>query len=611
MEQIGRYAVERLLARGGMAEVYLGKAEGPGGFSKVVVIKRILPELAEDPAFVEMFLSEARLAATLSHPNVVQVFDFGEHGGQYFLAMEYIRGETLRAIGKTHVRLNKPLPAEWVVRAVIGVCEGLHYAHELCDEAGVSRNIVHRDVTPDNILISSGGIPKLLDFGIAKAATNVHRTAAGTVKGKYAYMSPELIRGEETGRQLDVYALGVTLYELLAQRRPFESPTELGLMKTILDGTARPLSELGFDAALAEIVGTAMHPTPEGRYADAHELQLALEDWLDASGKKVGATELAAVVAEVTRLRSGQSVTNLAPVKGTPVSGVGHTSEPKPGLPGEPGTPAPRPSSPGVRHGSQPKPVVLGTLLEEGLPLLDVTVARPFVPPDAPAPAARPPSRLALVASLGAGLGLLGIGGAFFLGSRSSAPAPVVIVQEVAPPPALVVAAPVTTPTPRRPEPAAATEPAAVAAAVVAPKQKSPESGPPAVKGDDGYLTLRTDPWCDVYLGNEKLGTTPLVRTPVPSGKLNLVLRNAHAGAVRKLSLTIEPGRELKQAVVMPQGTLTIDARPGTEVALDGQLLGATPLEPIDVVEGRHEVRLGGVTKVVKVKAGQTENLAP
>ena len=218
MGQIGRYSVDRLLARGGMAEVYLGKAEGPGGFSKVVVIKRILPELAEDPQFIEMFLSEARLAAQLSHPNVVQVFDFGEHQGQYFLAMEYVQGETLRNIIRVHQKLNTPLPPELAVRAVIGVCEGLNYAHELCDPAGVSRNIIHRDVTPDNVIVSAGGVPKLLDFGIAKANTAVHSTAAGTVKGKYAYMSPELIRGGQVGRQLDVYALGVTLYELLVLR---------------------------------------------------------------------------------------------------------------------------------------------------------------------------------------------------------------------------------------------------------------------------------------------------------------------------------------------------------------------------------------------------------
>jgi serine/threonine-protein kinase len=590
-----------------MAEVYLGHADGPGGFSKAVVIKRILPELAEDPAFVEMFLSEAKLAAQLSHPNVVQVFDFGEHAGQYYLAMEYIRGETLRTIGKMHLRLNKVLPAEWVVRAVIGVCEGLHYAHELCDEEGESRHIIHRDVTPDNILISSGGVPKLLDFGIAKAATNVHRTAAGTVKGKYAYMSPELIRGEDVGRQLDVYALGVTLYELLARKRPFESPTEMGLMKNILEGTAKPLHELGIDRDLSLITATAMAAQPEGRYADAHELQLALEEWLDNTGKKVGSAELAAVVAEVTRAKSGVSATGLPAVKGTPGSGIRHTSEPKPALLNPDGTPKPRASSPGVRHlGSEPKPVVMGTLLEAPPLPVDVTVARPYIPDASVAPAS---SRKGLFLAIGGAVLLLAIGaaGSHLLGGPSQPQ--VVVVQELAPPPAPL---PVPPPPPAKtvvtvqlPEPAPA--PVLVAAAA-AGKAKPVDS---AIKGEDGYLTLRTDPWCDVYLGNEKLGTTPLVRAPVPSGKLTLVLRNAKAGANRRLAVTVEPGLEAKQTLVMPQGSLEVEAKDGTEVALDGQPLGTTPLEPQDVVEGRHEIRLGGVTKVVKIRAGKTERVAP
>ena len=571
MAQIGRYNVERLLARGGMAEVYLGKAEGPGGFSKVVVIKRILPELAEDPQFIEMFLSEARLAAQLSHPNVVQVFDFGEHEGQYYLAMEYVRGETLRTLVRAHQKLGKSIPSEVAARAVIGVCEGLHYAHELVDEKGVSHNIVHRDVTPDNIIVSTAGVPKLLDFGIAKAATNVHSTAAGTVKGKYAYMAPELIRGEPAGRQLDVYALGVTLYELLSLKRPFESATELGLMKTILDGSAKPLTVAdGVDPQLAEIVALAMNPNPAGRYADAHEFQLALEDWLATSGKRAGATELAAVVAEVTQLRGGQpSLGRLDAVKGTPVSGVRHNS----------GLKAAIDSSPDPR-------TVVGEPLE-----------------------VRQKSRRKVV--LGVGLGVAAFAIVCAVVFFATRPPAVVEVDQRRPvgfaeePPEVPVPQPVGAPVPTPvPDP----EPVAVPVVKVQPlPPAAPKPVAKVVKGEDGYLTLRTDPWCDVYLGGDKLGTTPLVRTPIPSGKLTLVLRNPRAGANRRLVVVVEPGVELKQALVMPQGTLELSLPAGTEVTLDGQPLGKTPMEPLDVVEGKHELKFNGSTRAVKVKAGQRE----
>ncbi len=579
MGQIGRYNVERLLARGGMAEVYLGKAEGPGGFSKVVVIKRILPELAEDPQFIEMFLSEARLAAQLSHPNVVQVFDFGEHEGQYFLAMEYVRGETLRTLVRAYQKLGRLVPAEVAVRAVIGVCEGLHYAHELADDAGVSHNIVHRDVTPDNIIISTAGVPKLLDFGIAKAATNVHSTAAGTVKGKYAYMAPELIRGEAVGRQLDVYALGVTLYELLSLKRPFESATELGLMKLILDGGAKSLTVSdGVDARLGEIVALAMNPNPAGRYADAHELQLALEDWLASSGKKAFATELAAVVAEVTRLRGGQpSLGRLDAVKGTPVSGVRHSSGLKAAI--DSAAPPPPPSiTSGVRHLTTP-----GAAGEQR-----TVVGEPLE--------VRQNSRRRLIVAVGLGVAAFALVAGIVV--SLTRPPPVVEVEQRRPvgfaeePPEVPVPEPVAEPVVK-----------------VAPLPPKPVVGatPKRVKGEDGYLTLRTDPWCDVYLGGDKLGTTPLVRTPIPSGKLTLVLRNPRAGANRRLVVVVEPGVELKQALVMPQGTLELSLPAGTEVSLDGQPLGKTPMEPLDVVEGRHELKVGGVARTVKVKAGQRE----
>ncbi|MBL8955314.1 MAG: serine/threonine protein kinase [Myxococcaceae bacterium] len=592
MEQIGRYSIDRLLARGGMAEVFAGKAVGPGGFQKSVVIKRILPELAEDPAFVEMFLSEARLAAQLNHPNVVQVFDFGVNDGQYYLAMEYVRGQTLRALLKHYVTKQQALPAHVAARIACGVCEGLQYAHDLADDDGQPLNIVHRDVAPDNVMVTSSGVPKLVDFGVAKAVSNTHRSVAGTVKGKYAYMSPELVRGLEADRQVDVYALGVTLFELVTARRPFKADTELALVQLIVAGDT-PLAHVVNPAvpeALSRIIALAMHPTKAERYPDARSLQKALEGWLSSTGEQVSSADLAGLVDEVTRARRGAATNS------------GEASGPKSGTP--------------VSAKSGQAPVLgLSSIGVDSRTSTAVVLAEVDVDFDAPEPARAVPASRPPVVLLGVlGVTLLALGGtaaALFV-RREPAPAPqLLVVEKPAPAPAPVEPAPVE-PAPVEPAPVPAVEPAPVAVPepVAAPAPK-PKVTSPAASGEDGYLTLRTDPWCDVYLGAEKLGTTPLIRAPIPSGKKSLLLKNEKVGFTKKLTLTIEPGRELKQAVVVEQGALEIAAPAGVEVWLDGARVGTTPLGALDVVEGRHVVRLGAVSKTVKVRGGQTEKVAP
>ncbi len=589
MEQIGRYSIDRLLARGGMAEVFVGKAIGPGGFQKSVVIKRILPELAEDPAFVEMFLSEARLAAQLNHPNVVQVFDFGVNDGQYYLAMEYVRGQTLRALLKHFVGQKHAMPVQLAARIACGVCEGLQYAHDLADDDGRPLNIVHRDVAPDNVMVTSSGVPKLVDFGVAKAVSNTHRSVAGTVKGKYAYMSPELVRGLEPDRQVDVYALGVTLFELVTARRPFKADTELALVQLIVAGDT-PLAHVlnpAVPEALSRIIGLAMHPTKTERYPDARSLQRALEAWLSSTGAQVGTAELAAVVEEVTRARRGVS------------SHSGESSGPKSGTPissrsGE----APVLGLSSVGTSSKTSTAVVLAELD-----VDVDEAQPSP--------AKPKPPVVLLVVLGLALLALGGMGAMLFARReapaaaAAAPAPVAVVAEAPPaaeappPPAAVVASP------------SAAAPHPVPLPYEGRGDSTSKSVKPVVSGEDGYLTLRTEPWCDVYLGPEKLGTTPLIRAPIAPGKKALLLKNDKVGFTKRLTLTIEPGKELKQAVVVEQGSIEISAPAGVEVWLDGFRVGTTPLAAFDAVEGKHVVRLGAVSKTIKVRAGQIEKVAP
>src|SRR5262249_17715327 len=233
--RLGKYQLIRKLATGGMAEVFLAKTDGPMGFEKQLVIKRILPHLAEDPQFVDMFLGEAKLAAQLNHPNLVQLFDFGEAEGAYFIAMEYIDGPTLRLLLARARDLRSPITLGLAARIVSLAAEGLAYAHDFCDRVTAQPlHLVPRDVSPDNILVGRSGAVKLVDFGIAKARGQSHQTQAGTVKGKVAYMAPEQLRGEPLDRRVDLYALGIVLYELCTGRMPFEADSDASMVRAVL-----------------------------------------------------------------------------------------------------------------------------------------------------------------------------------------------------------------------------------------------------------------------------------------------------------------------------------------------------------------------------------------
>src|SRR5579864_4679625 len=235
--RLGKYEIIKRLATGGMAEIFLARVSGLPGFQKMVVIKRILPQLATNNDFVEMFLDEARIAATLQHPNVVQMYDVGVVDGNYFIAMEYLHGEDVRSMMKALVRKEQRLPIEHALNIVIGVASGLHYAHEKVGFDGKALEIVHRDVTPQNIIVTYDGAVKLLDFGIAKASNRFGETRFGTLKGKVPYMSPEQCRSENLDRRTDVFSLGIMLYELTLGRRLYRAKSEFEVMKKIVDGT--------------------------------------------------------------------------------------------------------------------------------------------------------------------------------------------------------------------------------------------------------------------------------------------------------------------------------------------------------------------------------------
>jgi eukaryotic-like serine/threonine-protein kinase len=298
-QTLGKYTLLRKLATGGMAEVFLARADGPMGFQKKLVVKRILPHFVEDEQFVQMFLGEATIAAQLDHPNIVQIFDFGEVDRQYYLAMEYIDGPNLRALNRVSRDFGQPLSFEVAARLISLAADGLHAAHEAKSEDGQSLGLVHRDISPDNIMLARSGAVKVVDFGIAKATTGHHKTKSGVIKGKMAYMPPEQLAREEVDRRADVFALGVTLYDLVAGELPFDATSEVSIIQAIM-GPA-PFARLeekraDVPVALDAIVAKCLEKKPEARYASCRELQADLEKFISSTGKPVLASELTALV---------------------------------------------------------------------------------------------------------------------------------------------------------------------------------------------------------------------------------------------------------------------------------------------------------------------------
>ena len=328
MANLGKYTLVRKLAAGGMAEVFLARTEGPAGFSKTQVIKRILPDLSDNEEFVAMFLNEARLAALLNHPNIIQIFELGKEAGTYFIAMELVDGTNLRILTRAARSRGEFLPFEVVVKIISLACEGLAYAHELADEGGNPLGLVHRDVSPDNLLISRQGSVKVADFGIAKAANLPNITRAGILKGKTNYMAPEQLRAIPLDRRADVFSLGVVLHEALTATKPFTSSSDLAAMQSILNEAplriAEPRPDLPIE--LQTIIDKALTKDREQRYADCRALQADLDHFLVQRQVTVRAMDIANLVNAYTPpaplLSMPALVAATEPKAGTPPGGT-------------------------------------------------------------------------------------------------------------------------------------------------------------------------------------------------------------------------------------------------------------------------------------------------
>ncbi|HUQ01049.1 MAG TPA: protein kinase [Kofleriaceae bacterium] len=302
VERLGKYELLRHLASGGMARVYLARVEGVGGFQRHLVLKTVRPERTDDTSYVSMFLDEARLIATLHHQHIAQVYDIGvADDGTYFLAMEYLHGETMRHVLERARDLRQRLPLDFSLTVVAAAAAGLHHAHERRGPDGRPLGIVHRDVTPSNVIAGYDGSLKLIDFGIAKAAERSTTTKTGFIKGKAGYMAPEQALGHPVDRRADVFSLGVMLYELTTQTRAFPAASELEVAHRIVRGDVTPPSVAvsGYPQELEDVVMAALARDPDDRFGDADALAYAVNHAASHLGVALGPAAVVRVLGQM------------------------------------------------------------------------------------------------------------------------------------------------------------------------------------------------------------------------------------------------------------------------------------------------------------------------
>jgi serine/threonine protein kinase len=557
----GKYELLKKVGLGGMAELFLARQSGIEGFEKLIVIKRILPHLADSGEFIQMFLNEARLAARLNHPNVVQIYDLGRVAGTYFIAMEYINGVDLSRVLKKERKARRFIPTEHAVKMMSYVCEALTYAHNHTDVRGNPLCIVHRDISPHNVLVAFDGGVKLTDFGIAKAATQAVKTKAGTLKGKYYYMSPEQCLGRKVDNRSDIFSAGILLYQLMTGRLPFRGDSEFSVLHAIVHDAPRPPSvhREDFPAGLYPILERSMAKHPEDRYKNALQMQMALEKFL-MENKAVSNTALI-----------GKYVQNLFPevLEAMKKANPEDTSDIDEIIDGLAIAAAERLTV--IRQDGVDVPVAATGPVDDDD---DIPIVTPSMVTAAPTAAIKPSAKeAALPPKKKVSWRVPVLLGAVFFSAVSGALLVHYLGQmegESAAPPPEVQPAGVAVEKPKEPEPVEKKK------EVKAEKKKTEEKvkpkpkpkrrkkrrkttvarirkkpveddveeipdDPPPKPAASGYLTLDTKPWTEVYYKGKRLGLTPLAYQKLPAGKIKLQLRNREKNIKKTIVIDIKP----------------------------------------------------------------------
>ncbi|MFZ5446082.1 MAG: serine/threonine protein kinase [Myxococcota bacterium] len=503
MESLGRYRLLKLLATGGMGEVFLARHEGPAGFSKTVVIKRILRHLASDQGFIDLFLNEARLAAQLQHPNIAQVFGLEHEADTWFIAMEYVHGRSLREVLSAAKQHGLKVPPRLAARIASQALHGLHFAHELTDAKGRPLGILHRDVSPENLLVAFSGTVKLVDFGIAKAMGG-EAARVGRPKGKISYMAPELtFPGAEVDRRADVYAMGMVLAEMLLLERPPNSPRTVEEAR----GPRQPWASVpSLPAGLDAILARALCPEREGRFETAAAMSEALEGWLVSTGQTVVPGDLMGFLQALFGEQALEENAGVALEQSLGTTGVISVRR-----------------SPG---GTQPL----------SMPVLPpVKASHERLPPVAPPDERR---QLFWPVVIGSATALL-LGFVLLLSLwPRRAPDAVEDIPLVAVGPDDLMIPEFVIPSEVQFEAEANEADAIDAGAPSAPPRPRPQRR----VAKTGRVSVRVNPWAEVLYGGKSLGTTPIPPVEVPAGTASFVLRNQQLGVTRKVSVKVPAG---------------------------------------------------------------------
>ncbi|MBI3183697.1 MAG: serine/threonine protein kinase [Myxococcales bacterium] len=534
----GRYRLLERIAVGGMAEIFLAKVKGEAGFEKTCVVKRVLPHLAANPEFVRMFLDEARLAAQLNHPGIVQIFDLGRQHDDYFIAMEHLVGEDGSAVLSKAREAGAGVPVDVAVKVICAAAEALHYAHELRDEQGTPLAIVHRDVSPSNLFVTCQGVVKVLDFGIARAESRAQRTEPGQLKGKAAYMAPEQVSLEEIDRRADVWALGVCLDELLTGERLFQRPTLSETAISVCKAAIRPPSVVRpeLPVGLDGVVARALTRDAARRLPTALALRDELEPYLGSAGVRLDEYLERLFGREHLRRRSA----------GLSSSRGDHTE-----------------------RLVEPARTKASTMTVRG-----------------PAPGRR---------WTWLGLGAIAAGVLSVLAAQwplEGTQAPPSHLQPPLPArPPLQAPRPQPEPPPQLPQPGPAPKPQA--AATPAPPAPAQTRASPRGAPRHALLSLTSNVPAVGYLDGVRLGALPISRARASAGAHRIRVASEELAVSRSKRLTLKPGEEAAAHFAFEKGTLNVNADPWADVWLDGLPVGQTPLSR-QLWEGRHRLRLVG-----------------
>lgn len=599
----GKYQLFASLGRGGMADVFLSVARGQMGFNKLAVIKRLRQALAEEPAFRNMFLDEARLAARLSHPNIVHTYEVGEQNGVYFIAMEYLEGQSLNKVLKEALRRKEGIEPEVGARIIADALGGLAYAHGLGDYDGRPLGIIHRDVSPHNIFVTYDGHTKLVDFGIAKAALSSTETEVGVLKGKVAYMSPEQAMGGRIDQRADLFAMGIVLWELLARQRLMTGESAANTLHKLMNEQIPRVSSVvpDIDPELEAICGKALEKDPQYRWQSAMEMRDALEAWLRSNPRQARQEEVSrkmlhlfgSVREEVQRqvqrhMASITNATNTQELQALTAESLQRMEQSGANVSGQllrlgnNGSGSGSGVVPNYGMGSHPSsvsPGASGGFQSMGSQSIGGHMAQPTAPPAN----AKGNNTLLIVIAVGffllAGLLIVVLGlrypqhrdaGQSADGTTSPAPTGVAMGSEAPPGSAaptdsvaLATPPPVAEPATPPPPSTGATATAATAATVksvhssppaVTPRTVThtppPAAPPPAEDKDPGFLTINVYPWAKVSEGGRVLcAATPCNKIPLSPGSHTLTLENPDQGMKQATTVAIKSGETTTRAV--------------------------------------------------------------